>query len=523
MAIPRILRHCSLGGLLLSLWLGGALRAESPKLTVVLVAEQFRADYLERYADEFGPDGLRRLIENGAVFPRMRYETASSWAAPAAATLATGAWANGHGIVADAWFDQAEGRVVRATESAQGPAPNRLVGSTFADELFAATDGRARIVAISGDPTAAVLLGGRRPRGCYWRGESGAWQSSSFYGASLPKWVSNYVSERALTPAGRRLWIARGAPADAPALRVLDTEGFLQLYQASPFAIDDLFAFGLEALKAEKLGKRGQPDLLILSLSAPARLALETGADSPLMHDLILRLDDAIAKFLAELDREVGLDSTLVAFTGLHGAPPQREQARLAGFISGAIPGDRIAATVDDVLQSEFGDRIGVRSYVYPFLQLTASVQRRSPLDRQHILEAAGRAATTEPGVALWYSPLAPSALGERQRLFENASYPGRSGDLILAYEPYYSEAFGDGRGVTPGSMYRYDTETPLILMGSAFRPGRYEGPALASSFASTLTAALGLATPSSATGEPLVRAMRGPGQPVVGPPSPLP
>ena len=368
-----------------------------------------------------------------------------------------------------------------------------------------------------------MLLAGRRPRGCYWYGEGGAWQTSSFYAGSLPSWAASYLSERPLTPAGRRLWIARGAPADSPALRVLDTEGFLQLYQASPFAIDDLFAFGLEALKGERLGQRGHSDLLILSVSAPARLALETGADSPLMRDMILRLDDAIAKFLQEVDREVGLSSTLVAFTGLHGSPPQTEQARLAGFVSGTVPGDRIAMAVDSALQTEFGGPIGVRSYVYPFLQLTDAVQRRPADERRRILETAGRAALVDPGVAMWYSPLASSALGERRRLFENATFPGRSGDLILAYQPFFSEAFGEGRGVTTGSMYRYDTETPLILMGPMIRPGRYEGAARADAVAPTLAAALGVATPSSATGEPLARALRSRDQPVVGPPSPRP
>src|SRR6056297_1894494 len=146
---------------LLSLLIALAAEAAPPRLTIVLAVEQFRADYLQRYGSELRPDGIRRLIDGGAYYPRMRYETVASWAAPAAATLATGAWANSHGIVADAWFDQDEDRVVRATESSRGPAPSRLTGSTFADELYLAYGGSARIVAISGDPNAAVLLAGR--------------------------------------------------------------------------------------------------------------------------------------------------------------------------------------------------------------------------------------------------------------------------------------------------------------------------------------------------------------------------
>ncbi len=508
--------------LLLSLLIPLSAAAEPPRLTVMIVAEQFRADYLDRYGMELGPGGLRRLMAGGAFFPRGRYETAASWAAPAAATLATGSWANAHGIVADAWFDEKEGRVVRATESARGPAPTRLIGSSLADELYAASGGRSRILAIGGDPDAAVLLAGRRPRGCYWQGEGGNWQTSSFYGATLPEWVTHYQSDHPLTPTNRRAWTARGADSEAPPLRVLDTEGFLNLYKASPFAVDDLVDFAIAGMKAERLGKRDFPDLLILTISAPARLALETGADSPLMRDMILRLDDAIARLLDAVDQQAGLESSVVLFTGLHGTPPQREDVRISGFVSGAVPGERIASSIDDELQSEFGDRIGVRSYVYPFLRLTAAVERRSPDERRRILEAAGRAALKEPGVAVWYAPGVDTGLGERRTLFENAWRPGRSGDLMLAYEPYYSEAFGDGRGVTTGSLYRYDTETPLILFGSPFQPGRYERNVPAADIAPTLAAALGIATPSVATGAPIAEAL--PDRPAaeVGPPRPL-
>ena len=123
----RVIRRAAIA--LLSLLTLAPINAATPKLTVLVVVEQFRADYLERSGSELGPGGLRRLIGGGAYFPRTRFETAASWTAPAAATIATGAWANGHGIVADAWFDRTEGRVVRATESARGPAPTRQAPS----------------------------------------------------------------------------------------------------------------------------------------------------------------------------------------------------------------------------------------------------------------------------------------------------------------------------------------------------------------------------------------------------------
>src|SRR5712691_13225343 len=43
-----------------------------PKLFVLLVAEQFRSDYLTRFAGLLSPAGFRRLMEEGAFLPDCR-------------------------------------------------------------------------------------------------------------------------------------------------------------------------------------------------------------------------------------------------------------------------------------------------------------------------------------------------------------------------------------------------------------------------------------------------------------------
>src|SRR6476620_3341451 len=75
-----------------------------PKLFILLVAEQFRSDYLSRFSSLFGPGGFRRLMEDGAYFPDCRLR-ASSFSASGIATIATGAYPDAHGIVAETWYD----------------------------------------------------------------------------------------------------------------------------------------------------------------------------------------------------------------------------------------------------------------------------------------------------------------------------------------------------------------------------------------------------------------------------------
>ena len=58
-----------------------------PKLIVVIVIDQFRGDYLERYRDEFGDGGFRLFLDRGADFTDCNYDYANTRTAPGHATL----------------------------------------------------------------------------------------------------------------------------------------------------------------------------------------------------------------------------------------------------------------------------------------------------------------------------------------------------------------------------------------------------------------------------------------------------
>src|SRR5258706_3875631 len=103
--------------------LAGSLGAERlaavpprPKLFVLLVAEQFRSDYLTRFASLLCPGGFRRLMEEGAFLPDCRMAS-SSFSATGLATIATGAYPEAHGIVAESWYDAASKKIIAADAS----------------------------------------------------------------------------------------------------------------------------------------------------------------------------------------------------------------------------------------------------------------------------------------------------------------------------------------------------------------------------------------------------------------------
>src|SRR6201993_1425654 len=179
-----------------------------PKLIVVIVIDQFRGDYLERYHDQFGQGGFRLLLDHGAYFSNCNYQYANTRTAPGHSTLFTGAYSNGHGIAANEWWDPKKKKMVTSVEdddtklvgvagSGPGASPHNLLADTFGDELKLATQGKARVFAISLKDRAAVLPGGFAADGSYWIDpKTGVWITSTYYRDSLPRWVQDFNSSR---------------------------------------------------------------------------------------------------------------------------------------------------------------------------------------------------------------------------------------------------------------------------------------------------------------------------------------
>ena len=495
-----------------------ALSAQAPRLTVWIVADQFRADYLQRYELDFGPDGFRRMQTEGAAFRRMRFDYTVTFTSSGAATLATGAYPETHGIVADSWYDRRAGEVVDAIDGRQLPMPASLNGSSLADELNLASAGQSRIVSIADDPRLAVLLAGHRPSACLWRGGQGEIRTSSYY-ASLPQWASDYDAQHPVDAGARREWRALGAADDAPPLRVLEGEQYVRPYLASPFAAEDVFGLARTAIEGEQLGQDDVPDLLILGLGAPGLLSLETGAYSPLMRDLVMKIDSDIAALFAWHDERYLLDDTAVVFSATHGVPPQSIDVARANLPGGSVDGESLARGINEALSDFPG--VAVEKYVYPFLYFNSAFSALSTDQRVSIVRTAGAAALEFPGVQAFFSPEASSAVLQSFRTLERGFYAGRSGDMMLAYAPFYVEHYGDGRGTSSGSGHSYDTDVPLLLFGNWFQTGDHDQIVDATSLAPTLARLLGTAMPSGASQRVLTEALAAPKPIPAEPPAP--
>src|ERR1044071_2528905 len=146
-----------------------------PKLVLAIVVDQFRYDYLTRFRADF-TGGLKRLLEQGAVFTNANYAASPTVTSVGHSTFLSGATPALSGIVSNAWWDRVEGKTVTSVSddkvkqlggNGTGSSPSRLLVSTVGDELKASGKG-GKVIGISLKDRSAILPSGHKANGAYW-------------------------------------------------------------------------------------------------------------------------------------------------------------------------------------------------------------------------------------------------------------------------------------------------------------------------------------------------------------------
>src|SRR3954469_10627026 len=80
---------------------GRAAPATAPKLAVIVVVDQMRADYIDRFGREWTA-GVKRMVTQGAWFQQSAYPYVTSVRCAGHATISTGSFPHTHGIFQNA-------------------------------------------------------------------------------------------------------------------------------------------------------------------------------------------------------------------------------------------------------------------------------------------------------------------------------------------------------------------------------------------------------------------------------------
>ena len=164
--------------------------SDAPKLVVILVVDQMRADYLERYSAGF-TGGLKRLMRDGAWFTKAAYPYLNTVTCAGHSTIGTGTFPYRHGMILNAWYDRETGKTPYCTDDptvkeisyngldpVQGDSAKRLLVPALGEQIMALG---GRSVALSLKPRSTVPVTGHRADAVVWFDDRGGWTTSSAY------------------------------------------------------------------------------------------------------------------------------------------------------------------------------------------------------------------------------------------------------------------------------------------------------------------------------------------------------
>jgi hypothetical protein len=503
-----------------------AREASSPEIRLVLLVavDQFRYDYLTRFASEY-TGGIARLQRRGASFTQAYLNHYPTVTAVGHATMLSGAYPSVSGIVGNDWFDRGAAASVTSVSDptttvvgGEGPgsSPRRLLVTTIGDELKSAADhkplaARPKVFGLSLKDRSAILTTGHRADGAYWAdGRTGSFVTSTYYRAEPHPWVAAFNAARPADQFAGRLWEFPGGP-DGKGRAMPATPG-PQLYSAvaaSPFGNELLKDFAIAALEQEKLGQRGVTDLLSVSFSSNDGVGHTHGPDSPEVHDISVRTDRLLTQLFERVDALVGLDHTLVLFTTDHGVAPVPEVQAERKLPGGRLKADELFGPIQAALTAKFGEGKWIVATAGSSPYLNHALIAEKGIEPADVRKVAAAAALTVPRVIRVYTReqlLDGSATADTiARRISKSYHPQRSGDLEIVLEPYWLRS---SAGTTHGTPYVYDAHIPLILMGPGIVPGAYHRAADLNDLAPTVATLLGVATPGGSAGRVLSEAL---------------
>jgi len=499
------------------------------KLVVVLVVDQMRGDYVDKFRGQW-TGGLKRLVEEGAWFRDAAYPYAATETCVGHATISTGAFPATHGMVANAWWDRDTQKMVTCTADPNaknagyagadvkgGDSAWRMLVPAFAEELKFQTGSATRVVTFSLKARAAITMAGHKADAATWF-EGGGWTTSSLYG-TMP-FIETYAKAHPVKADYGKTWTlalpesaywydekATGAvppqgweltfphPLRGKSASNEPDEAFYGQWSTSPFADTYLTMLAENAVDSLGLGKGGGVDYLGVSYSSPDYVGHAFGPRSWEIQDILVRLDQDLGELFAILDKKVGRGNYVVALSADHGVVPVPEDMQKTGADAGVLHLPDAQEKIEKALEPSNFPKPAVARITGSDIYFVPGAYDKLKGDRA-AMTAVLEAIKSAPGVAGVYraEQLAdrPATESPLRQAMADSYFPGRSGDLFIVPKPYWlmdgspagkTRSYGTGHG-TP---YNYDQHVPVLLMGYGIRPGEYYGAVTPADIAPTL------------------------------------
>lgn len=459
-----------------------------PALVVLIVIDQMRADYLDRFRSQL-TGGLGRLRSTSTFFRHGLQDHAATETAPGHATMLSGRDPGHTGIVSNSLgVEDPLAPLIGAPSApgapgAPGASPRRFLGTTLYDWMLAADSG-AEVLAVSRKDRAAILPVGRARGSVFWYAK-GRFTTSRYYADTLPAWVTAYNAANGPASLAGAVWRPLlpdseyaepdsmsfengGSDIAFPHRLTANVDSAVERLTAFPWMDSLTLDFALTGVRSMGLGRRARPDLLVISLSTTDAIGHAFGPDSREIHDQLLHVDRWLGTFFDSLTAAVGGRGVVVVLTGDHGVTSFPEYSvgvrhQKAGRLSLADVVRQTGRQLTGRYRTDFG-----LGFDNGLLSADVEALRSRGVSVDSLADALAASVRGRPGVAEVYTPVTLLRAGPRSVAAARwrKLLPRAYGWLLgVSLKPGY--IWSEGKlSAEHGAMGPDDVEVPIAFMG---------------------------------------------------------
>ncbi len=512
------------------------LSANTPRIVVGIVIEDFNPDYIERFWDKFGDGGFQRLYRAGFICANHHYGNLIQRPSVNMATLSTGTSPSRHGIINDLWINRLKNKEVHAikddyyttvgSDSKEGErSAMKLMTPTLGDQLKLVTKGRSKVYSIALNDISAVLAAGHAADGAYWLdNSSGKMISSSYYVETFPQWAFDFNGSKIVEKYLSKNWTTlkemsaygesisddypketgylgkySSFPYDLNKLKK-ESGGSFKILKTTPWGNSIVKEFALQMILKEQLGHDLIPDMLTVVFSSMDYERYSFGPFSVEMEDTYLRLDKDIAELLKYIETGFGTDDVLVYLTGLtsisYPADYMKEKYHMT---AGIFNPESSIALLKSYLNIRYGEGNWIELFTNQMIYLDHELIEKKKVNLHDMQTAVALFLSQFEGIAFAKAALeieANNFTGGVMEPFQNNFHIKRSGDVLIKYEDGWQP-----KDKFSPLDYTDNSQVPLVWYGAGIKKGTTTRYTNATDVGPTIAAFLGIAPPSSVTG----------------------
>ena len=473
--------------------LGASAQIDRPKLVVGIVVDQMRWDYLYYYYEDYGNDGIKRLLNEGYSCENTMINYVPTVTAIGHTSLYTGSVPFFHGIAGNGFM--IDGKKVSSTDDdsvdgvgtdsrAGQNSPRNLLATTIGDELKHALDFECKVYGVAIKPRAAILPAGHSADAAFWwDSEVGHFVTSTYYMDRLPGWVEKFN-------------------------RKYNTEPKFDL-NTSNEGVTYTFRMAEAILENEKLGRGKYTDMLCVSVSSTDAIAHTYSTRGRENYEVFMQLDKDLAHFFKELDKQVGRGNYLLFLSADHGGAHNPNFMKEHNQPAGGWDAGAARKAMNRAIQDECGVPGAIKAIYDYRIYLDYDKIDSVGADVEQVKKAALEVLSKEKDLVLAvdYDKIQQASIPEflRERLI-NGYHKGRSGDIVVMTHPGYLafKVKDDYKGTSHSAWNPYDSHIPLVFMGWHVPHGSTVKPTRIVDLAPTICAMLHIQMPNACVGEPI-------------------